>query len=154
MNNFTFGNSRYQYYETICGGAGAGSGFDGVSGIHTHMTNSRMTDPEILEQRFPVLLQEFAIRQGSGGAGRYRGGDGVVRRIVFREAMSAGILSSHRVKPPFGLQGGAPGALGVNRLIRADGSIEQLPGCVEIQVELGDTIVIETPGGGGYGRSN
>jgi 5-oxoprolinase (ATP-hydrolysing) len=94
MNNFTFGNSRYQYYETICGGAGAGDGFDGVSGIHTHMTNSRMTDPEILEQRFPVLLREFAIRHGSGGAGRYRGGDGVVRRIVFRESMSAGILSS------------------------------------------------------------
>jgi 5-oxoprolinase (ATP-hydrolysing) len=153
MNNFTFGNERYQYYETICGGAGAGDGFDGASGIHTHMTNSRITDPEILEQRFPVLLQEFAIRHGSGGAGRYRGGDGVVRRIVFREAMSAGILSSHRVKPPFGLQGGAPGALGVNRLVRVDGSVELLLGCAEIQVEPNDVIIIETPGGGGYGRS-
>ncbi|HEY8034267.1 MAG TPA: hydantoinase B/oxoprolinase family protein [Methylobacter sp.] len=152
MNNFTFGNERYQYYETICGGAGAGNGFNGADGIHTHMTNSRMTDPEILEQRFPVLLQEFSIRCGSGGAGRNHGGDGVVRRIVFREAMSAGILSSHRVKPPFGLKGGAPGALGVNRLIRADGSIELLPGCAEIQVEPGDVIVIETPGGGGYGK--
>jgi 5-oxoprolinase (ATP-hydrolysing) len=151
MNNFTFGNSRYQYYETICGGAGAGDGFDGTSGVHTHMTNSRMTDPEILEQRFPVLLREFAIRQGSGGVGRYRGGDGVVRRIVFREAMSAGILSSHRVKPPFGLKGGAAGALGVNRLIRADGRVEPLPGCTEVRVESGDTIVIETPGGGGFG---
>ncbi|MGZ5058418.1 MAG: hydantoinase B/oxoprolinase family protein, partial [Methylobacter sp.] len=153
MNNFTFGNERYQYYETICGGAGAGNGFDGASGIHTHMTNSRITDPEILEQRFPVLLREFAIRQGSGGAGRYRGGDGVVRRIEFREAMSAGVLSSHRVKPPFGLQGGEPSALGVNKLIRADGSIELLPGCAEVRVEPGDAIVIETPGGGGYGRS-
>jgi 5-oxoprolinase (ATP-hydrolysing) len=152
MNNFTFGNQRYQYYETICGGAGAGDGFDGASGIHTHMTNSRITDPEILEQRFPVLLREFTIRQGSGGKGRYRGGDGVVRRIEFREAMSAGILSSHRVKPPFGLQGGSPGALGVNRLIRRDGRVEPLPGCTEIRVEPGDTIVIETPGGGGYGE--
>jgi 5-oxoprolinase (ATP-hydrolysing) len=152
MNNFTFGNSRYQYYETICGGAGAGDGFDGASGIHTHMTNSRMTDPEILEQRFPVLLREFSIRHGSGGAGRYRGGDGVVRRIEFREAMSAGILSSHRVKPPFGLQGGESGALGVNRLVRVDGGVELLPGCAEIQVEPNDVIIIETPGGGGYGR--
>jgi 5-oxoprolinase (ATP-hydrolysing) len=152
MNNFTFGNERYQYYETICGGAGAGNGFDGAGGIHTHMTNSRITDPEILEQRFPVLLQEFSIRHGSGGAGRYRGGDGVIRRIVFREAMSAGILSSHRLKPPFGLQGAEPGALGVNRLIRVDGSVELLPGCIEVRVESGDAIVIETPGGGGYGR--
>ncbi|MGZ5052815.1 MAG: hydantoinase B/oxoprolinase family protein [Methylobacter sp.] len=153
MNNFTFGNERYQYYETICGGAGAGEGFDGASGVHTHMTNSRITDPEILEQRFPVLLQEFSIRHGSGGAGRYRGGDGVVRRIVFREAMSAGILSSHRVKSPFGLKGGEPGALGINRLIRADGNVESLPSCVEVRIEPGDAIAIETPGGGGYGRS-
>lgn len=152
MNNFTFGNERYQYYETICGGAGAGDGFNGAGGIHTHMTNSRMTDPEILEQRFPVLLKEFSIWYGSGGAGRYRGGDGVVRCVEFREAMSAGILSSHRVKPPFGVQGGEPGALGVNRLIRVDGSVEPLPGCAEVQVEPGDAIIIETPGGGGYGR--
>ncbi|TRW98524.1 hydantoinase B/oxoprolinase family protein [Candidatus Methylobacter oryzae] len=154
MNNFTFGNERYQYYETICGGAGAGNGFDGADGIHTHMTNSRMTDPEILEQRFPVLLREFAIRHGSGGVGRYRGGDGVVRRIEFREAMSAGILSSHRIKPPFGLNGGAPGALGVNSLIRANGNVETLSGCVEVKVETGDAVVIETPGGGGYGRGD
>lgn len=154
MNNFTFGNERYQYYETICGGAGAGDGFDGASGIHTHMTNSRMTDPEILEQRFPVLLREFAIRHGSGGVGRYRGGDGVVRRIEFREAMSAGILSSHRIKPPFGLNGGAPGALGVNSLIRANGNVETLSGCVEVKVEAGDAVVIETPGGGGYDRGD
>ncbi|AEG00853.1 hydantoinase B/oxoprolinase family protein [Methylomonas methanica] len=151
MNNLTFGNARLQYYETICGGAGAGDGFNGADAVHTHMTNSRITDPEILEARFPVLLREFSIRSGSGGAGQYKGGDGVIRRIEFREAMRVGILSSHRVLPPFGLMGGGDGALGANRLIRRDGRSEQLTGCAEIQVEAGDTIVIETPGGGGYG---
>ena len=152
MNNFTFGNQRLQYYETICGGAGAGNGFSGASAIHTHMTNSRITDPEILEQRFPVLLREFSIRTGSGGEGCYRGGDGVIRRIEFREAMSAGILSSHRLQPPFGLRGGSPGALGQNSVIRHDGREQQLAGCEEIEVNPGDVISIETPGGGGFGR--
>lgn len=151
MNNLTFGDRDYQYYETICGGAGAGDGFAGSSGVHTHMTNSRITDPEILEQRFPVLLREFSLRQGSGGGGRYRGGDGVVRRIEFCRPMSAGILSSHRRQPPFGMHGGAPAAPGVNRLLKAGGEIVELAGCAEIQVAAGDCIVIETPGGGGFG---
>ncbi len=112
MNNLTFGNERYQYYETICGGAGAGPDFDGADAVHTHMTNSRLTDPEVLEWRFPVLLESFAIRRGSGGAGRHRGGDGVVRRIRFLERMTAAILSNHRRIAPFGLAGGLPGALG------------------------------------------
>jgi 5-oxoprolinase (ATP-hydrolysing) len=147
---FTFGNEHYQYYETICGGAGAGNGFNGADAIHTHMTNSRITDPEILEARFPVMLREFSIRTCSGGDGRYQGGCGVLRRIEFKAAMMAGILSSHRLKLPFGLQGGSPGALGRNRLIRQDGHEVELPGCIEIHVNLGDTIIIETPGGGGF----
>lgn len=151
MNNFTFGNAQFQYYETICGGAGAGEGFNGADAIHTHMTNSRITDPEILEARFPVLLREFSVRTGSGGAGLYKGGNGVVRRIEFRQAMQAVILSSHRLLPPFGLKGGGAGALGLNRLIRRDGRCERLAGCAEMRVEAGDSIVIETPGGGGYG---
>ena len=114
MNNLTFGNARHQYYETICGGAGAGANFDGQSAVHTHMTNSRLTDPEVLEARYPVLLEEFSIRQGSGGAGAHSGGDGVVRRIRFREAMSAAILSTRRETEPFGLAGGGAGAKGVN----------------------------------------
>lgn len=152
MNNFSFGNTRLQYYETICGGAGAGDGFNGADAVHTHMTNSRITDPEILEARFPVLLREFSIRPGSGGAGRYKGGDGVIRRIEFRQPMRAVILSSHRRLPPFGLNGGGAGKLGMNRLLRRDGSEAVLPGCAEIQVEAGDSIVIETPGGGGFGK--
>jgi len=151
MNNFTFGNDRYQYYETICGGAGAGDSFKGCDAVHTHMTNSRITDPETLELRFPVLLQEFSIRKGSGGAGRYQGGDGVVRRIKFLEPMSAAILSSHRSIPPFGIKGGKPGKLGMNKVIRNDGEVEMLHGCAEIEVQTGDVIQIETPGGGGFG---
>ena len=151
MNNLTFGNQDYQYYETLCGGAGAGEGFHGADAVHTHMTNSRITDPEILEWRFPVLLREFSVRPESGGAGRNQGGNGVVRRFVFREAMTAGILSSHRLYPPFGLQGGLPGKLGVNTIIRRAGGVEQLTGCAEIQVEAGDELIIETPGGGGFG---
>ena len=151
MNNFTFGNQDMQYYETICGGAGAGNGFNGTDAVHTHMTNSRITDPEILEQRFPVLLREFSIRTGSGGNGRYCGGNGVIRHIEFREAMNAGILSSHRKKPNFGLQGGSPGMPGLNKVIRADGKEERLAGCTEIQVSPGDSIIIATPGGGGFG---
>ncbi|MCF4166409.1 hydantoinase B/oxoprolinase family protein [Zavarzinia compransoris] len=151
MNNFTFGNDRHQYYETICGGAGAGPDFDGCDAVHTHMTNSRLTDVEVLEWRFPVLVEHFGIRRGSGGAGRHHGGDGVVRAVRFREAMTSAILSDRRRVPPFGLDGGAPGACGINRLTRADGTEEILPACVEVEVGPGDVITIETPGGGGFG---
>ncbi len=152
MNNLTFGNARYQYYETICGGAGAGADFDGQSAVHTHMTNSRLTDPEILETRFPVLLESFAIRHGSSGAGAHHGGDGTVRRIRFREAMTASILSMRRETEPFGLEGGAPGARGENFVERADGTKTPLAGRAETAVEPGDAIVIATPGGGGFGK--
>jgi len=154
MNNFTFGNDAYQYYETICGGAGAGPDFDGRSAVHTHMTNSRLTDPEVLEWRFPVLVDGFSIRRGSGGAGRHRGGDGVVRRIKFLEAMSAGILSNHRRIPPFGLSGGGAGQVGVNRIERADGRVENLGPTAAVELQPGDMFVIETPGGGGYGETS
>ena len=152
MNNLTFGNARYQYYETICGGAGAGADFDGQSAVHTHMTNSRLTDPEVLETRYPVLLEEFRIRAGSGGAGAHRGGDGTVRRIRFREDMTAAILSTRRETEPFGLAGGGPGEKGRTTVIRRDGSRVTLKGCDEAELAAGDAIEIETPGGGGFGR--
>jgi 5-oxoprolinase (ATP-hydrolysing) len=152
MNNLTFGNDRYQYYETICGGAGAGPGFDGASAVHTHMTNSRLTDPEVLESRYPVILRSFRIREGSGGSGRFRGGDGAIREIEFREDMAAGILSNHRRVAPFGLAGGEPGAVGRNRLRRADGGIADLGGTASADVGPGDVMIIETPGGGGFGE--
>jgi 5-oxoprolinase (ATP-hydrolysing) len=151
MNNFTFGNARHQYYETICGGAGAGPDFDGQSAVHTHMTNSRLTDPEVLEWRYPVLVDSFSIRRGSGGTGRHTGGDGVIRRIRFLEAMSAGILSNHRRIAPFGLMGGGDGQVGVNLVERADGGIEPLGATATAELGPGDTFVIETPGGGGFG---
>ena len=151
MNNFTFGNAAHQYYETIAGGAGAGPDFDGASAVQTHMTNSRLTDPEVLETRFPVILEEFSIRRGSGGAGGHRGGDGVVRRVRFREAMAAGILSNRRATQPFGLAGGEPGASGINRVERADGGVEILPATASVAMAAGDVFVIETPGGGGFG---
>jgi len=151
MNNFTFGNERYQYYETVCGGSGAGPDFDGTDAVHTHMTNSRLTDPEVLEWRFPVLVESFGIRHGSGGAGRHRGGDGARRRIRFREAMTAAILSSHRKVAPFGVAGGKPGALGHNWVERADGEVVELSGTDSIEMNAGDVFVVETPGGGGYG---
>ena len=153
MNNFTFGNAAHQYYETIGGGSGAGPGFDGTDAVQTHMTNSRLTDPEILEARFPVLVERFAIRTGSGGAGAHKGGDGVVRRIRFRAAMDAGILSNRRRVPPFGLAGGAPAARGNNRVERADGSVEILGATASVAMAPGDVFVIETPGGGGFGKS-
>jgi 5-oxoprolinase (ATP-hydrolysing) len=153
MNNLTFGNARYQYYETIAGGSGAGPGFAGASAVQTHMTNSRLTDPEILETRFPVLLEEFAIRPGSGGKGCWRGGDGVVRRIRFRERMEAGILSNRRRVAPFGLQGGEAGAVGITRIERTTGELEVLDSTARVTVEPGDAMVVETPGGGGYGRT-
>ncbi|RZJ46251.1 MAG: hydantoinase B/oxoprolinase family protein, partial [Brevundimonas sp.] len=151
MNNFTFGDATRQYYETIAGGSGAGPDFDGTAAVQTHMTNSRLTDPEVLETRFPVLLEEFSIRQGSGGAGAHRGGDGAVRRVRFLEPLTAAILSNHRRTPPFGVAGGEPGALGVNRIERADGSVEPLGSTAETQMAPGDVFVIETPGGGGFG---
>ena len=151
MNNLTFGNQRHQYYETICGGSGAGPDFDGTDAVHTHMTNTRLTDPEVLEWRFPVLVDGFAIRHGSGGPGRHHGGDGVVRRLRFLEAMTAGILSNRRRIAPFGLDGGGDGMPGHNRVERADGSVEHLPGTAQAELKPGDTFVVETPGGGGYG---
>ena len=151
MNNFTFGDDRWQYYETICGGAAAGPGFDGASAVQTHMTNSRITDPEILELRFPVVLERFAIRRASGGRGQWRGGDGVIRRLRFVEPMTAAILSNRRVVPPFGMHGGANGAPGANSVERADGLVERLPASCKIQVGAGDAVIVETPGGGGWG---
>jgi 5-oxoprolinase (ATP-hydrolysing) len=152
MNNVTFGNELHQYYETLGSGSGAGDGFDGASVVQTHMTNSRLTDPEVLEWRFPVLLREFAIRRGSGGAGRWRGGNGAVRRIEFTEPMTVSTLSGHRRVAPYGMAGGAHGELGRNHVERADGNTITLAGCDSTEVQPGDTLVIETPGGGGYGR--
>ena len=152
MNNFTFGNDKCQYYETICGGGGAGPEYDGADGVHTNMTNTRLTDPEILEWRFPVILESFSIRRGSGGAGAHRGGDGVIRRVRFREAMTASILSGHREIPPYGMAGGQPGKIGHNYVIRTDGTTEKLAGTDSTEVVAGDVMVIETPGGGGYGK--
>ncbi|HEX8192330.1 MAG TPA: hydantoinase B/oxoprolinase family protein [Allosphingosinicella sp.] len=155
MNNFTFGDEgRRQYYETIAGGAGAGPGFDGASAVQTHMTNSRLTDPEILETRYPVLLERFAIRRGSGGEGRHKGGEGVERRIRFLEPMRANILSNRRRVPPRGIEGGGDAAPGVNRVIRADGREELLSATASAEMAPGDVFVIETPGGGGYGMSS
>jgi 5-oxoprolinase (ATP-hydrolysing) len=151
MNNLTFGNERHQYYETICGGAGAGRDFDGQSAVHTHMTNSRLTDPEILEARYPVLLEEFSIRHSSGGGGRHKGGDGAIRRIQFREAMTAAMLSTRRETAPFGLNGGADAAMGETTIIRRDGTTLSLKGRDEAQLDDGDSIIIATPGGGGFG---
>ena len=152
MNNFTFGDDRHQYYETIAGGAGAGSGFNGASAVQTHMTNSRLTDPEVLESRFPVLVEAFAVRPGSGGSGRWRGGDGVVRRLRFREAATVSILSNRRRVPPFGLAGGSPGAPGINAVERADGRIEAVAATATVEIAAGDVFIVATPGGGGFGE--
>ncbi|MFM5947717.1 MAG: hydantoinase B/oxoprolinase family protein, partial [Novosphingobium sp.] len=152
MNNFTFGNARYQYYETIAGGSGAGPGFAGASAVQTHMTNSRLTDPEVLEGRFPVLVEAFRIRAGSGGAGHWRGGDGAVRRIRFRETMQAGILSNRRRTRPFGLAGGGDAQPGSTRVERTSGEVEVLDSTAGVTVAPGDVMVIETPGGGGFGK--
>jgi len=151
MNNLTFGNDRHQYYETLGSGSGAGDGFDGASVVQTHMTNSRLTDPEVLEWRFPVLLESFAIRPGSGGRGRWRGGDGGVRRLRFLEPMTASTLSGHRRVAPYGMAGGEPGALGRNRVERADGTVHEMAGADTVHLEPGDVLEISTPGGGGYG---
>jgi 5-oxoprolinase (ATP-hydrolysing) len=154
MNNFTFGSDRYQYYETICGGSGAGAAFDGSDAVHTHMTNTRLTDPEVLEWRFPVRLETFAVRRGSGGNGSHPGGNGVVRRIAFLQPMTAAILSGRRSIPPFGLAGGSPAAAGRNSIERADGRYEFLGGTAWRQMAAGDRFIIETPGGGGYGAGS
>jgi 5-oxoprolinase (ATP-hydrolysing) len=163
MNNFTFGNARVQYYETISGGSGAGGrfdaqghlvgGFDGTSVVQTHMTNSRLTDPEVLEFRFPVRLESYAIRQGSGGAGRWRGGDGGVRRVRFLEPMTAGILSNGRIHPAFGMAGGHSGLPGINRVVRADGRVQELAHIGQVEMQTGDVFEIHTPGGGGFGKA-
>ncbi|MFN8761874.1 MAG: hydantoinase B/oxoprolinase family protein [Burkholderiales bacterium] len=163
MNNFTFGNDQYQYYETISGGSSAGvtrnadgkivRGWSGTDVVQTHMTNSRMTDPEVLEWRFPVILEEYCIRQGSGGAGKWRGGNGGIRRIRFLEKMTASILSNNRATAPRGAEGGADGQPGINRVERKNGRIEVLAACAQAEMEPGDVFVIETPGAGGFGRS-
>ena len=153
MNNFTFGNDNHQYYETICGGGGAGPDYQGADGVHTNMTNTRLTDPEILEWRFPVLLESFSLRRGSGGVGKYRGGDGVIRKVKFLEPMTSSILSGHREIPPYGMAGGDPGKIGRNYVIRTDGSVDELRGTDSTEVEANDIMVIETPGGGGYGKA-
>ncbi len=152
MNNFTFGNQRYQYYETISGGSGAGDGFNGTDVVQTNMTNSRLTDPEILEFRFPVRLERYEIRPGSGGAGRWHGGNGGVRRVRFLEPMTAAILSNNRIHAPFGMAGGGEAERGRNSVERADGRIEQVGHIGKIDMAAGDVFVIETPGGGGYGK--
>ncbi|WOI13241.1 hydantoinase B/oxoprolinase family protein [Sulfitobacter sp. LC.270.F.C4] len=154
MNNFVYGNDVFQNYETICGGTGAGRGFDGTSAVHSHMTNTRMTDPEVLETRFPVRVDEFSIRQGSGGAGEFVGGDGIVRRLTFNEAMTVTTLSSHRVVAPHGTYGGSPGATGENAVQRSNGAFELLDGNDQVELEPGDTFVMKTPGGGGFGKAN
>jgi 5-oxoprolinase (ATP-hydrolysing) len=151
MNNLAFGDARFGYYETIGGGAGAGPGFDGASGVHVHMTNTRITDPEVLEARAPVIVRRFALRRGSGGAGRFHGGDGLVRELEFTAPVTASLLSERRATAPFGLAGGAPGARGRNLCLRADGRIEELPGRARVSLAPGDRLRIETPGGGGWG---
>lgn len=151
MNNLTFGNDRVQYYETVASGSGAGDGFDGADAVQTHMTNSRLTDPEVLEWRYPVRVDAFAVREGSGGRGRWSGGCGVVRRIRFLEPMTVALLTGHRRVPPYGMAGGETGALGHNLVERADGSVTQLHGVDSVDVGPGDVLVMKTPGGGGYG---
>ncbi len=151
MNNVLFGNERHQYYETVCGGAGAGPDYDGASAVHTHMTNTRLTDPEILEWRYPVVLESFGVDRGTGGAGRRRGGDGARRRIRFLEAMDLTVLSQHRIVPPYGLAGGEEGRPGRNWVERADGAVDEMTGQDHRRVRAGDVFVLETPSGGGYG---
>jgi len=152
MNNVTIGNESYQYYETVASGSGAGDGFAGADVVQTHMTNSRLTDPELLEWRYPVWVERYEIRRGSGGAGRWRGGDGGRRELRFGEPMTVTTLASHRRVPPQGMAGGSPGSLGRHWIQRADGSLTAMQGCDSVQVGRGDLFVIETPGGGGYGR--
>jgi 5-oxoprolinase (ATP-hydrolysing) len=165
MNNFTFGNDQYQYYETISGGSGAGvkrigasaaagadEGFNGTDVVQTHMTNSRLTDPEVLEFRYPVRLESYEIRANSGGAGRWCGGNGGTRRVRFLQPMTASILANHRSIPPFGMAGGEPGEVGRNWIERTDGRIETMGHIGSAEMNVDDVIVIQTPGGGGFGK--
>jgi 5-oxoprolinase (ATP-hydrolysing) len=154
MNNLTFGNARFQYYETICSGAPAGPGFDGVAAVQTHMTNSRLTDPEVLELRYPVLLEQFEITRGSGGKGEWHAGDGTHRVLRFLEQMNCAILSGFRKVQPFGSKGGEPGQTGENWVRRKSGRLERLQGADETVIEAGEAIVIKTPTGGGYGKKD
>ncbi len=154
MNNFVYGNETHQNYETICGGTGAGPDHPGTSAVHSHMTNTRMTDPEVVEWRFPVRVESFSIRHGSGGKGRYSGGDGVTRQIRFLEPMTATVLSSHRETEPYGLQGGLPGKKGENSVLHPDGKISSLGGNDEIDLAPDDIFIIKTPGGGGFGNTD
>ncbi len=152
MNNVVWGNETHQYYETVCGGSGATADADGCSAVHTHMTNSRLTDPEVLEWRYPVVLESFTLRPDSGGDGANRGGDGVIRRMRFEEAMELNTISGHRVVPPYGMAGGSPGAIGRNLVIRTDGSVDELGGADRADIGVGDVFEVNTPGGGGYGQ--
>jgi 5-oxoprolinase (ATP-hydrolysing) len=154
MNNLTFGDARLQYYETIAGGSGAGADFDGCDAVQTHMTNSRLTDPEILEGEFPVLVREFAIRHGSGGMGRHHGGDGIVRQLEFRSTLSGALLANHRRIAPFGLEGGQPAARGEASIRRTGGEVEELAATARFEVGRGDVLTILTPGGGGFGAAD
>jgi 5-oxoprolinase (ATP-hydrolysing) len=154
MNNFIWGNDRIQNYETICGGSGASAEQNGCSAVHTHMTNSRLTDPEVLEWRFPVRLESFSIRNNSGGDGIHKGGDGVDRRLRFLESMTVNMIAGHRVVPPYGIEGGKPGAVGKNYVIHADARITELGTKGQIEVVKDDIFVLKTPGGGGYGQYN
>ncbi|HTQ84533.1 MAG TPA: hydantoinase B/oxoprolinase family protein, partial [Pseudolabrys sp.] len=153
MNNLNFGNARYQYYETICSGSPAGPGFNGTDAVHTHMTNTRLTDPEVLEFRYPVVLEDFHIRTGSGGRGQWHAGDGIRRTIRFLEKMDCTILSGHRRVPPPGLAGGDAGQIGENAVRRADGHVEKLKGCDETTIDAGEAVIIQTPTAGGYGKA-
>ena len=152
MNNLTFGNATYQYYETVCGGTGAGPGFDGTDAVHSHMTNSRLTDPEILETRYPVRLERFTIRHGSGGAGRCSGGAGAIREITFLEPMTLTLLSGRRHHVPFGLAGGAAASGGEQEVHRAGGRVDPVEATASFNVDPGDRFVLRTPGGGGFGE--
>jgi len=153
MNNLTFGNAEFQYYETICSGAPAGPGFDGVPAVQTHMTNSRLTDPEVLELRYPVLLERFEIARGSGGKGEWRAGDGTLRVLRFLEEMNCAILSGFRKLRPFGAKGGEPGQTGENWVRRKNGHLERLTGAAQTVIAAGEAIIIKTPTGGGYGKA-
>ena len=152
MNNFLFGNEQFGYYETICGGTGAGQGFDGTDAVHQHMTNTRITDPELLEFRYPVRLERFEIRKGSGGRGKWRGGDGIEREVLFKEELEINLLTQHRKEAPYGLNGGAPGKTGEQIIIRANGKTEKLRGMDSATIKPGDSLIIKTPGGGGWGK--
>jgi 5-oxoprolinase (ATP-hydrolysing) len=152
MNNFLFGTDAFGYYETICGGVGAGEGFHGADAVHQHMTNTRITDPEVLELRYPVRLESFEVRKNSGGKGKWNGGNGIIRRIVANENLEINLLTQHRVEKPYGLKGGEPGKPGKQFIIRANGRKEKLNGMDGASLLKGDQLIIETPGGGGYGK--